>query len=190
MPKTPQTMMSAVAASMRQRTGRTLEEWVALVQATDLDPLDQNGVRRWLKATHGVLQNSQWAIADAVARAAGWREPTVDEYLDQQYVGAKADLRPIFDQLRAIIQAFGSDVRMEGRTTYIPFIRKRQFLAIAAATRTRIDVGLRYHRAPASPLLTTADAPGQATHKLSLTTTDDLTTEVTRLLRAAYDQNG
>jgi hypothetical protein len=80
--------------------------------------------------------------------------------------------------------------RLEGRATYTPFVRRRQFAAIAAAARTRIDIGLRYTNAPASGLLSPANAPGQATHKLSLGGIDDITAEVEGLLRAAYDQNG
>ncbi|MGH7482145.1 MAG: DUF5655 domain-containing protein [Longimicrobiales bacterium] len=175
---------------MRERTGRTLEEWVALVEASGIDALDQRAVRRWLKIEHAVPQNSQWAIADAAARAAGWEPPSVEQYVDQQYSGAKAGLRPVFDGLREIVDAFGDDVRMEGRATYTPFVRRRQFAAVAAATRNRIDVGLRYTAAPTSKLLTTASAPGQATHKLSLTSVEEITNEIERLLRAAYDQNG
>jgi hypothetical protein len=35
-------MMSAVIGSLADRTGRTLEEWLALVDASGIDPLDQN----------------------------------------------------------------------------------------------------------------------------------------------------
>jgi hypothetical protein len=167
-PMSPEDMMTAVSGSLAQRTGRSLEEWVAVVQASGVDPLDQTAVRRWLRAEHGVPQNSQWAIADAAARAAGWTRPSVEEYIGGQYEGARAELRP----------------------TYTPFERRRQFAAIAAATRTRIDIGLRYIDAPASGLLSPANAPGQATHKLSLGGIDDITAEVEGLLRAAYDQNG
>lgn len=189
-PMNPNDMMAAVATSLKERTGRTLEEWVALVQASGIDPLDQNAVRRWLRAEHGVPQNSQWAIADAAARAAGWVPPTLEQSIDEQYAGAKAALRPIFDRLRQVLESFGDDVKMEGRATYIPFVRRRQFAAVAAATRTRVDVGLRYTDPPASGLLTPANAPGQATHRLSITSSTEIDDEVVRLLRTAYDQNG
>lgn len=183
-------MMGAVAESMRERTGRTLQEWVLIVDSSGIDPLDQKAVRRWLKTEHGVLQNSQWAIADAAARAAGWERPRAEEYVDQQYSSPKSRLRPIFDLVRDIVESFGGDVRMEGRATYTPFVRRRQFAAVAAATNTRVDVGLRYTDAPASELLVPAKAPGQATHKLSLTSVGEINGEVESLLRAAYDQNG
>ena len=123
-------------------------------------------------------------------RAAGWKRPSTEEYVDQQYAGAKTTLRPIFDHVHEIVEAFGNDIRLEGRVTYAPFVRRRQFAAVAATTRTRVDVGLRSTDPPASKLLIPAKAPGQATHKLSLTSVDEITGEVERLLQAADDQNG
>ena len=189
-PSSPNDMMSAVTESMKQRTGRTLDDWVSLVSASSVDPLDQNAVRSWLKSEHGLLQNSRWAIADAAARKAGWQRPATHEYIDQQYAGPKAELRPIFDRIRKVVEGLGDDVQMEGRATYTPFVRRRQFVAVAAATRTRVDVGLRFVDAPRSGLLVAASAPGQATHKLSLTSLSEVDDEVERLLRIAYEQNG
>lgn len=185
----PTDMMSSVTDSMKERTGKTLEEWVAAVQATKIDPLDQKAVRNWLKS-QGVLQNSQWAIADAAARAAGWERPSVEGYINSQYQGEKAALRPIFDALREIIEGLGEDVTAEGRGGYTPFVRKRQFIAVQASTKTRIDLGLRFRQAPDSALLSTASLPGQSTHKLGLSSVDDITDEVADLIRVAYEQNG
>lgn len=183
-------MMSAVSASLAARTGRDLAEWVALVQASGIDPVDQNAVRRWLRAEHGVPQNSQWAIADAAARAAGWAEPTLAEYVDSQYRGAKAGLRPVYDALAAAILGLGDDVTAAGRGTYVPFTRGRQFAAVAAAARDRVDLGLRLPSPPASGRLVPASAPGQATHKVSLRSAAEVDDELIELLQAAYEQNG
>lgn len=188
-PRNPKDMKAAVAASMEARTGRTVDEWVGLVRESGIDPRDQNAVRRWLKTEHGVGQNSQWAIADAAARNAGWVPPTLEEYVDQQYAGPKTALRPVFDRLREIMEALGSDVRAEGRKTYVPFIRRRQFAAIAAAARNRVDVGLRYTDPPSSALLRPANAPGQATHRISLRSVQDIDHEVEHLIAVAYEQN-
>ena len=185
----PTDMMSSVTDSMKERTGKTLEEWVAAVQATKIDPLNQKAVRNWLK-DQGVLQNSQWAIADAAARAAGWERPSVEGYINSQYQGEKAALRPIFDALREIIEGLGEDVTAEGRGGYTPFVRKRQFIAVQASTKTRIDLGLRFRQAPDSALLSTTSLPGQSTHKLGLSSVDEITDEVKDLVRLAYEQNG
>jgi predicted transport protein len=189
MPQTPNEMLSAVSQSLAARTGRSLEQWLDLVRSSGLDPLDQNAVRGWLKREHGVPQNSQWAIADAAARAAGWVPPTVAEYVDRQYAGAKAALRPVYDALAAAITELGDDVTVEGRGTYIPFVRGRQFAAIAAAARDRVDLGLRFSDPPASARLRPGGGPGQATHTVSLRSAQDVDDEVRHLLTAAYEQN-
>src|SRR6266700_1620471 len=139
-------MMSAVIGSLAARTGRSLEEWLAVVEASGIDPVDQNAVRRWLKSEHDVPQNSQWAIADAAARAAGWERPSVEEYIDGQYRGDKAALRPIYDALAGAITRLGEDVSVEGRGGYTPFVRGRQFAAVAAAC-CRLLAGCRADRA-------------------------------------------
>lgn len=186
----PDDMMRAVNASLAARTGRSLADWLALVQSSGLDPIDQNAVRRWLRAEHGLPQNSQWAVADAAARAAGWVRPSVEQYVDGQYTGAKAALRPIYDAVAALAVGLGDDVTVEGRSTYVPFVRARQFAAVAAASRDRVDLGLRFTSVPAGARLVTASAPGQATHKVALHTVADVDDEVTGWLEAAYAQNG
>ena len=186
----PSDMMNSVRDSMKERTGKSLEEWVEVVKVSGIDPLDQKSVRNWLKSEHGILQNSQWAIADAAARAAGWVRPSVEGYIDAQYQGEKAVLRPIFDALREIIEGLGEDVAVEGRGGYTPFVRKRQFAAVQASTKTRVDLGLRFKEAPESALLSTSSLPGQSTHKVGLSSVEDITDELVGLIRLAYEQNG
>lgn len=186
----PSDMMNSISDSMKERTGKTLEEWVEVVKVSGIDPLDQKSVRNWLKSEHGILQNSQWAIADAAARAAGWVRPSVEGYIDAQYQGEKAVLRPIFDALREIIEGLGEDVAVEGRGGYTPFVRKRQFIAVQASSKTRVDLGLRFKEAPESALLSTSSLPGQSTHKVGLSSVEDITDELVGLIRLAYEQNG
>lgn len=189
-PRDPDEMMAAVAESMEERTGRTVEEWVELVLAGEVDPHDERAVRRWLEEKHDVDRDSRWAIADAAVRAAAWEPPTFDEHLERQYGGPEAELRPIFDRLREMLESFGDDISVEGRETYMLFVRSRQFAAVAAATESRVDVGLRFTDPPESDRLDPAGGPGRATHRISLTSPDEIDEEVERLLRAAYEQNG
>lgn len=186
----PDDMMAAVTASMAERTGRTLDEWATLVHDTSgVDPLDQNAVRRWLKDVHGVPQNTQWTIAFEVAERAGWVRPDVDGYVEMQYTGRTAGLRPVYDALEAALLGLGDDVRREGRSTYVPFVRARQFAAVAATTATRVDVGLRFVDPPDDPRLVPARAPGSATHRVGVTDVSQVG-DLLPLLRAAYEQNG
>jgi hypothetical protein len=188
----PADMMAAVTASLKERTGRTLEDWVEEVHKAGLDPLDQKSVRRWLKDEHGVPQNSQWAIADAAARNAGWVRPDTDSYTDTLYSGAKAHLRPVHDAVIALAEGLGDDTHREGRSTYIPVVRATQFVAVAPGPRDTVRVGFRFRETvPDDERLSPAKGFAQATHWLHLSADadeDDLRS-LEPLLEAAYDQN-
>ena len=92
--------------------------------------------------------------------------------------------------MRSAVLALGDDVVVEGRGTYVPFVRKRQFAAVAATTASRLDLGLRLPEPPTSARLEPARAPGSATHRVRLASVADVDDEVRSLLRAAYEQNG
>jgi predicted transport protein len=115
--------------------------------------------------------------------------PTVEEYVDAQYAGAKGALRPVYDALSAELLGLGPDVRTEGRSSYVPFVRGRQFAAVAAATRTRVDLGLRFTEPPDSVRLTPLPKLAQCTHVVALSVPTDVDDELRALMRAAYDQN-
>jgi hypothetical protein len=189
----PADMMASLTDTMRERTGRSVEEWVALVNESGPDPLDQRAVRAWLREVHGVPQNSQWAIADAAATAAGWERPDADGYTDAIYSGKKAHLRPIHDAVIALAEGLGEDAHREGRGTYIPVVRRTQFVAVAPGPHDTVRVGFRFRGAPPTDeRLSEATGFAQATHWLHLPADadeDDLRS-LEPLLEAAYLQNG
>jgi hypothetical protein len=189
----PADMMAAIATSLDERTGRSLDEWVRLVLDAGPDPLDQKAVRAWLRDVHGVTQNSQWVIADAAATAAGWQRPDVDGYTDALYAGAKAHLRPIHDAIVTLAEGLGDDARSEGRSTYIPVARRTQFVAVAPGPRDTVRVGFRFRGdAPQDERLAPAKGFAQATHWLHLAADadEDDVRSLEPLLEAAYRQNG
>lgn len=190
--------MDAVSRSMRERTGRTLQEWVDLVRAEGLDPLDQKSVRAWLKAAHALPQNTQWAVADAAARAAGWQRPSVEGYADAMYTGRKAPLRPLHEAVVAAALGLGG-VQAQGRATYIPLVRHSQFAAVGPGTYGRLRIGFRFRgNVPADARLEPAKGFAQATHVIHVSAVDDdgaptdpaaLADSVIGLLRTAWSQN-
>lgn len=182
-------MLVRVAGSLPEKTGKSLEEWVSAVLEAGIDPLDQRSVRNWLKDEHGLTKPQQEAVAIAAAKEAGWTEPGADDHLTTQYSGKKSGLKPIYDALIKEVTALGEDVVVEVRAAFAAVNRSRQFAAIQPTTATRLDLGLRFTKPPADSRLQPAKAPGQSTHKLGLTSVDDIDEGVRGLLRQAYEQN-
>jgi len=189
----PADRTAADAASMQERTGRTLDEWVDLVRHAGLDPLQQDDVRRWLRDVHGIPQDLQGTITDAAARRAGWVEQTLEDYTDAMYEGTRAELRPLHDGVVALAAGLGDDCAVEGRSTYTAVVRRTQFAAVAPGPHGTLRVGFRFRtKVPADKRLSDAHGFGQSSHWLHLAADSDENDvrSLEPLLRAAYVQNG
>lgn len=188
----PEEMTAALVASMPERTGHSMDEWVAIVEESGIDPLDQNAVRRWLKAEHGIAQNTQWAIAFEAAGRHGWTMPTPEQFADEMYSGKKSALRPIHDALVARALESGPDARVEGRATYTPLFHGRQFAAVGPGPRLTVRVGFRFVDAPDDARLEPAKNFAQATHWLHVAADVDpqqAADDLEGLFVQAYQQN-
>jgi hypothetical protein len=87
-------------AEMKQKTGRSLEEWIALAKKEG--PKEEKARRECLKAKHDLGTNSAWWISERV-EGKGREEDSPEAYLntaavyvEEQYAGAKDKLRPVY----------------------------------------------------------------------------------------------
>jgi len=55
-------MVQKWVAGLKDKTGRTLEEWIAVVKKEG--PKDEKSRREWLKVKHKLGTNSAWWIAE------------------------------------------------------------------------------------------------------------------------------
>ena len=108
--------MQAWIAGLLQKTGRTLEEWIELVQ--DEGPETERERRAWLKAEHGLGTNASWWIAErAEGRAAEDGDPAAylkaaEGYVKAMFAGKKSGLKPIYEKILEIARGLGC--RREG----------------------------------------------------------------------------
>jgi len=182
---------SAPAAAQAVRPGGLL--WISYPKRssktqTDLtrdvgwDVIDRLG----LEGVSLISIDDVWSAArfKPAERAAAEQDP-----IDAQYAGPKAALRPIFDRLAQAARQLGDDVELSPRKTYVALARKKQFAVVAPSTSTRVDLGLRLKGRPASGRLAEAGGfgSGSVTHKVELTSPDQVDEELIGWLRAAYE---
>ncbi len=109
------------------------------------------------------------------------------------YAGGKAGLLPIHDRLLELGRSLGGDVRVCPCKTIVPLYRNHVFAQIKPTTRTRIDFGLALGDTKASGRL--IDTGGfvkkdRITHRIPITSPDEIDAEVRRWLQVAYDRDG
>jgi hypothetical protein len=181
-------------ANLKEKTGRTLDEWIALVKKSGSPTKPER--REWLKKKHGLGTNSAWWIAER-AEGKGGEDSSpeaylqaAEEYVEAMFAGSKAGLRPIYDELLKVGMRLGKDVRVCPCKTIVPLYRRHVFAQIKPTTRTRIDLGfaLKEMKATGRLIDTGGFAKGdRITHRIPITTLDEIDDEVKRWLKTAYD---
>lgn len=135
----------AVAEKMAARTGRSLEEWAALVRTEG--PKSDSGRRTWLAEEHDLRGTTLLMIIDY---AAGRRQ-TIDPdayleaapgFIDSLYSGEKGPLRPIHDRIVKMAKGLGYDVHVCPRTMLVPIYRKHLIAEIRPSSQMRINLNL------------------------------------------------
>lgn len=188
----PSEMGDAIARNLEARTGRSKEQWLEVIRRDG--PPTRRERLAWLKAEHGLgastaMNLAWWSDEEAMAAAAATSD---DDLIAAQYAGAKAGLRPIFEAVVATVRSFGPDVTTEARTSYVSFQRGRQFGLVAPSSRTRVDVALRLPGVAAGGRLEEAAGfgTGGMTHRVRVTSVDEVDEELAGWLRSAYGARG
>jgi len=186
----------SIIAGMAARTGRSLDEWAALL--SEQGPESPAERKAWLKSVHGLGGTTISLVLD---RAAGKDRSEVDseaylaiapKYVEAMFSGPKAALRPIYEALLALGYELGEDVKACPCKTIVPLYRKHVFAEIRPATRTRVDLGLALRDTPAEGRL--IDTGGfqkkdRITHRIALTSPAEIDAEVRRWLERAYEMD-
>jgi hypothetical protein len=181
-------------STLKDRTGRSLDEWLALLKESG--PKTEKEQRQWLRQKHQMGMNSAFWIAE---RAAGKTDETGDpetylqaaeQYVEKMYSGKKADLRPLYDKLLALGFSMGKDVKACPCQTMVPLYRRHVFAQIKPSTQTRIDMGFALGALKGQGRL--VETGGYAkkdriTHRIPISSPADIDGEVKRWLRVAYE---
>jgi hypothetical protein len=188
-------MVQKWLAELKEETGRSMEEWLALVKSEG--PKDERSRRDWLKSKHKLGTNKASWIAER-AEGKGWEDTpeaylkAAVEYVEEQYAGPKEKLRPIYDELLTLGKSIGSDVKACPCRTIVPLYREHVFAQIMPTTNSRIDLGfaLTHYKGKLPKRL--IDTGGLAkkdriTHRIEITAAEQIDGEVKKWLKTAYD---
>lgn len=188
-------MAQKVLAGLKQKTGRSLEEWILLVRQKG--PQDEKQRREWLKSKHGLGTNYASWIAEQSFGKGNDGNPdsylqSADRYVEEMFAGGKAALRPIYDELLKLGRSLGSDVKACPCQTMVPLYRNHVFAQIKPSTRDRVDLGLALKDSKVPKRL--IDTGGFAkkdriTHRIEIGSLKDINDEVKRWLTKAYDMD-
>ena len=165
------------------KTGNSLEHWIDVVQKSKIEK--HKAIIDYLKSEHGFTYGyaNFVALKSRKTDAASFDEK---DLLASQYKG-KEHLKPIYEKLLSEIEAFGGDITITPKKDSVSFIRKKQFALVKPATKSRIDLGLKIKGKETTVRLENSGPFGaMCTHRVKLTTIDEVNLELIEWLKEAY----
>jgi len=178
MDKALQTMIS----NMPEKTGKSLDQWKTILKEKAFSKHSE-GVN-FLKKEHGVTHG----FANTIITLSKGENNSVEDLVTSQYKG-KEVLIPIYEKLLTVIKPFGNDITITPKKTSVSVIRKRQFVLIKPATKTRIDLGLKLPGTPTTERLGNSGPFGSmCTHRVQITSESDIDKELIDWMKDAYEK--
>lgn len=184
MAKSPEEMAASMKANLKEKTGKTLAQWLKIAKSSKLEKHGQ--IVKHLKSEHGMTHG--FANLVASEHLSGGKSESSDSLVDKQYSGAKEGLRPIYDALIAAIAKFGKDVEVSPKKAYVSMRRNKQFAIIQPSTKDRVDVGINLKGTePTDRLEKSGSFNSMVSHRVRVTAKKEVDAELKKWLKAAYD---
>jgi predicted transport protein len=181
---TPEEMTAAMVANMAEKTGKSMEQWLALAKKSGEST--HGKIVAHLKSAHGIGHGYANLVAQTLLNPPG-EAASGDELVEALYAGKKAPLRPIHDALMKAAKALGKDVEIAPKKTYVSLRAAKQFALVQPSTATRVDLGLNLKGVEATARLEPSGSfSAMCTHRVRLESAKDVDAEVKGWLKQAY----
>ncbi|MDH3709372.1 MAG: DUF4287 domain-containing protein [Cyclobacteriaceae bacterium] len=170
-----------------EKTGKPLDHWIRMVQESGIEK--HGAIMKHLKSEYAFSHGYANFVALKARKsdAASMDEETL---LKNQYQG-KEHLIPVYKKLMAKIDALGSDITKTPKKDSVSVIRKKQFVLIKPATKSRMDLGLKLKGKPVSGRLENSGPFGtMCSHRVKLSNADDVDAELIAWIKEAYEMAG
>lgn len=187
MGKSPEEMAESMIANMKEKTGKTLPQWITIAKKSGEEK--HGGIVKHLKTEHGMTHGFANLVAHKTLKSDAGSAEGQDTLVSAQYSGAKADLKPIYEAVIKAVTALGKDVEISPKKSYVSLRRNKQFALIQPSTKTRVDLGINLKNEPATDLLEASGSfNAMVSHRIRLTDAKDVNKDVKAWLKKAYTQ--
>jgi hypothetical protein len=178
-------MKDMSARLLMSRTGADFDTWIQRIENEQLH--DEQHLRAWL-TQQGVTGYAQSFLVMERLGYPDFLLASADELIQGQYAD-RPQLRPIFDAIIDAAAGLGL-VTIQTRKTYVSLVSpRRTFARVQPTTKHRVDLSLRLEGQQPNGRLQPSKIHETTPLQISLTSVDEVDSEVLGWLQQAYDQN-
>lgn len=176
-------VLQTMINNMPDKTGKSLQEWHRILDNKKFEKHSE--ALKFLKSDFGVTHG----FANTIVSLHRNPPNPEDDLVSQQYQG-KETLKPIYQSLIDYVKTLGNDVSITPKKGSVSVIRKRQFILIKPATKTRIDLGFKLKDVATTDRLGPSGPFGtMCTHRVQLTDVNQIDTELKDWIQLAYNMS-
>jgi hypothetical protein len=180
-----QEMKDMSARLLKERTGEDVNSWNRRIKKEKFG--DKKALREWL-TEKGVTGYAKSMLIMETFGYPDFMDATADELINGQYVD-RPHLRPIYEAVIEMVSGVG-EVIVQMRKTYVSLVStRRTFARVQATTKNRVDVALRLESEKPGGRLTKSRIHESMPVQISLTSVDEVDSEVLNFLKRAYDES-
>ena len=180
-------MTAKMIENLKLNTGKSLEEWITIVKAKKFSKHGE--IIKFLKQEHSFTHGFANLVALKARKSDADSFENKDDLVDLQYKG-KEHFKPLYDKLITEISKFENNIDIAPKKTYVSLRSKKQFAILQPATKTRFEIGLNLKgEKPAGILEEIKAANSMCSHKINLSSLDEVNTEVLNWVKAAYEKS-
>ena len=183
MDKTVATMIE----NLKEKTGYNLDEWKTIISKESVSKHGE--IVKFLKENHGITHGYASEIALKVLGSDADSATNTDDLIVNQYKG-KEHLKAYYDKLIGEIEKFDGEFEIAPKKTYVSLKRKKQFIILNPASKTRFEIGFNLKGVEPKGKLEAEKPNGICSHKINLSDIKEIDKEVIEWIKAAYDNAG
>lgn len=175
--------LKTMIENMPEKTGKSLDEWKKILKEKAFEKHSEglNFLKKEFNVTHG--------FANTIVLLSKEDSSSPEDLVETQYKG-KENLLPMYNELIKILKSLGDDITITPKKESVSIIRKRQFLLIKPASKTRIDLGFKLKEKPTTERLENSGPFGtMCTHRVKLSSIKEIDKELKEWIQEAYNSS-
>ncbi|MFY0591599.1 DUF4287 domain-containing protein [Roseivirga sp.] len=187
---TPEEMLQTMINNMPEKTGKSLNDWHVVLKDSGL--VKHGELVKLLKGDYGVTHGfantiSQFFLKPELLN----KKAESGDDADTKLLNGKDGIAEIFKKAKSQFEAINGEVEFAYKNTYISMrTPKKQFALLQPSTKTRVDIGLNLKGiAPEGSVEAAGSWNGMVTHRVKLTTIEQVDAGLAEWLQKAYDAN-
>jgi len=174
--------------SAKEKTGKSLEQWLPVVKASGLT--NQMEITNWLKSSHELNHMQASLLAGLYLNHGMPVYQNESSLLDNQFIKSE-QMRPLFEVVSRKIMSLFPDAQLIPKKTYLSFTATREFAAInikPKEIRLGVDLGDQAFDDTLQKSKLTGPMP-RISHMVVLTDIGQFDKKVISYLQASFDRS-